>query len=446
MTKLMNEKLVEKTEYVVEKAKSLGATEVIAQGVVSRNRQIRFSNNQLDISQSWSESAIQVFLTVGKKAIGSEISRLDKVDYMVEKIVSIARASKDNPLWGGVAKGEFKYETPKTNEAIRKLDEPGKYVWKAIDAAFSEGAKNTGGLLFVGDDDSYLVSSEGPKGYDSTGYIELSIRAFADEQSSGHGVECSNNLADFHPEKAGRKAGKIANDAKKHPRLEVTEGKYDVIFDPLFFGAILSVLALHSSAFFALAQLSPFADKIGKKVASDIVTIRDHASPMSIGHRIFDEEGVPIRETIIIDHGIFKTFLHNTSTAKLFKTETTGNAGIVVPTAFTPLMDPGDYKLDELFSQVKNGLYLTNTWYTRFQNYVTGDFSTVPRDGAFVVKDGEMEGSTGNLRVSENAIDLLQRIGGLTRERNQVRWWTEISEPVFSPYVFATGVKITRSK
>jgi PmbA protein len=99
-----------------------------------------------------------------------------------------------------------------------------------------------------------------------------------------------------------------------------------------------------------------------------------------------------------------------------------------------------------MFSQVNNGLYLTNTWYTRFQNYATGDFSTVPRDGAFIIKDGEIKNSTANLRVSENAIRLLQNVDAMTRERYQLRWWDEISEPTFSPYVLARGVKITRSK
>jgi PmbA protein len=446
MTKLMTEEIIEKTEHVVEKARSLGATEVIAQGIVSRDRQIRFSNNQIDVSQNWFESTIHVFLTVGKKAIASQINRPDKVDFMVDKLISIAKASKDNPLWGGVAKGKFNYQAPRANEAIRKLDEPAKYVWKAIDAAFSEGAKNTGGLLYIGDDDSYLVSSEGPSGHDSSSYIELSIRAFADEKSSGHGIEATNNLTDFHPEKAGKKAGKIANDAMKYPREEIAEGSYDIIFEPLFFGAIMFALVQMSSAYYALAQLSPFGGKEGQKVASEKVTIRDYASPMSIGHRVFDDEGVPIKETVLIDHGEFKTFLHNTSTAKLFKTETTGNAGILVPTPFTIWMDAGDYNLEEMFSQVKHGLYLTNTWYTRFQNYAAGDFSTVPRDGAFIVENGEIKNSIANLRVSENAVRLLQNVEAMTRDRHQVRWWDEIGEPTFSPYVLVRGVKITRSK
>jgi PmbA protein len=444
--KLMAGELEEKTEHVVEKAKSLGATEVIAHATVSRDRQIRFSNNQLDISNTWHENTISVLITVGKKVVATEIRKFDDIDSMLEKLIAVAKSSKENPLWGGIAKGEFKYESPKIDKAIRRLDEPAKYVWKAIDAALAEGAKNTGGILYIGDEDTILVSSEGPTGRDSGSYVELSIRAFTDEDNSGHGVHCTNNLVEFHPEKAGKKAGEVAADSRKYPRKEIQEGKYDVIFEPLFFGAILSTLGETASAFEAMAQLSPFVDKIGQKVASENVTVRDYACPESIGRRVFDDEGVPIKETVIIDHGVFKTFLHNTSTAKLFKTETTGNAGIVMPAAFTTHLDPGDYKLEEMFSQVRHGLYLTNTWYTRFQSYAAGEFSTVPRDGAFTVEDGEVVGSTGNLRISENILKLLKNIECLTRERQQVQWWSEVSHPVFCPHVLARNVNITKSK
>ncbi|WXG46220.1 MAG: TldD/PmbA family protein [Candidatus Atabeyarchaeum deiterrae] len=444
--KLITDELIEKTEHVVEKARNLGATEVIAEAVVSRDRQIRYSNNQIDISQNWRDLGIHLVLTVGKKVVATEIKRFDDIDQMVGKVISIAKSSKDNPLWGGLAKGEFKYETSKADDAIRKLDDPAKYVHKAIDAALSEGAKNTGGVLRIGDGDSYLLSSEGPSGYDTESYIEFSMRAFTNELSSGHAVECSSSVADFHPEKAGRNAAEIARNAEKFPRQELEEGAYDVIFDPLIFGALLTDVGGSASAFMALAQLSCFVGKVGQKVASDKVTVHDYASPTSMGHRTFDDEGVPIKNTLLIDHGVYKTFLHNTSTAKLFKTETTGNAGIVMPTAFTLQMDPGDYKLEELFSEVKDGLYLTNTWYTRFQNYMTGDFSTVPRDGAFIVKDGEIKASTANLRISDNLLRVLLNVEGVTRERHQVRWWGEVEIPAFSPTVLSRKVKITKSK
>ena len=107
------------------------------------------------------------------------------------------------------------------------------------------------------------------------------------------------------------------------------EGKYDVVFDPLFVGSLLGMWGSMASAYYVMVQLSIFVDKIGKKVASEIVTLRDVPAAYSMSNRVFDDEGVPTRENVIIEKGVLKTYLHNTSTAKIFKTETTGNAGIV---------------------------------------------------------------------------------------------------------------------
>jgi PmbA protein len=192
--------------------------------------------------------------------------------------------------------------------------------------------------------------------------------------------------------------------------------------------------------------MSIFVNKLGQKVAPEIVTITDDPATYSLANRVFDDEGVPTRANVIIDHGNLKTFLHNTSTAKLFKTETTGNAGLVSPTPWNFEMNPGDFDKDELLDELGNGLYLTNTWYTRFQNYAKGDFSTIPRDGIFLVENGTIKKSLKDIRISDNALNLLSNIAGISKERQHVHWWGEADPPSISPYVLINKVRITRSK
>jgi len=100
----------------------------------------------------------------------------------------------------------------------------------------------------------------------------------------------------------------------------------------------------------------------------------------------FDEEGVPTQKTKIIDKGVLKTYLHNTSTAKKHNVKTTGNAGLISPNASNLILEGGSGNPFD----VKKGIYVTNLWYTRFQNYATGDFSTIPRDGMFLIENGEI--------------------------------------------------------
>jgi len=436
---------MERTEAIVKRAKALGADQVIARTTLSRSSQIRFSNNQVDISKAWNEYVTEVALAWQKRVVATEIYDFKEADERVGELMKLAKVSEPNPMYAGFAEGTYKYGKPKADRGIASLEEPILYVERAIEAAKEEVPEglNAGGTLLTSYEDVYLVSSEGPSGHDARSSIEVSVRAFSQEEASGHGVECSSTLREFEPERAGRKAGEIATLAEDPVPGE--EGTYDVVFDPLFTGCILDIYANMASAYRALIQLSIFGDKLGKRVAPETVTIRDRPAPYSVANRLFDDEGVPCRENVVIDHGVLRTLLHNTQTASIFKTETTGNAGLVVPGAWNLELDAGDMIREELFEEAGEGLYLTNTWYTRFQNYATGDFSTIPRDGAFVLRNGEVEGSIKDIRLSDNALRMLGSITAISEERQHIHSWSART-PSLSPYILIRDVRVTRPK
>ena len=435
-----------KTEEIVEKAKKLGADEVIAKTTFGRYRQVRFSGNQVDISLAWNDYVTDVVLAWKKRLVAGQIHDFADVDGNVKKLFGLAKVSQENPMFGGFAKGRFKYATGKADKKLMAVEDPTDYVFEAVSAAekAAGGEVDSGGIFFTKFEDVYLVSSEGATGVDSRSAVELSIRAFREREASGHGVECSSTLKDFDAARAGRKAGEIAKLAR-NPKIG-DDGAYDVVFDPLIVGSLLGMWSGMVSAFAVLAQMSVFVDKLGKKVAPDFVTMRDNPAPYCLYNRVFDDEGVPTRENVVIDHGVLRTFLHNTSTAKLFKTETTGNAGLPVPNAWNVELDAGDVTKDEMFEGVERGLYLTNTWYTRFQNQRQGDFSTIPRDGIFLIEKGEIKQSLKDLRISDNALTLLGNVAGTSKERQHVHWWFEAEPPSLSPYVLIKNVHLTKSR
>ena len=438
--------ILAKTDSIVKKCKALGADEAIARTEASRNRQVRFSNNQIDASLAWTNCATNVVLSCKKRVVATEIANFQKVDQTLKRLFELAEVSKENPLHGGFAQGKFSYQKSAADKTIDHLEDPAEYVFQAIDAAKKiVGPKtNAGGIFFASISDVYQVSSEGPAGEDCRSAVELSIRAFSDREASGHAVECSSKLKDLDPVRAGKKAGAIARLAK-NPKAGM-EGKYDVVFDPLFVGSLLGMWGPMASAYYVMVKLSIFVDKLGQKVAPEIVTLRDVPAAYSMANRVFDDEGVPAQENVIVDKGQLKTYLHNTSTAKVFETKTTGNAGIVVPGPWNIELDSGDMSKEELLKEVKNGLYLTNTWYTRFQNYSTGEFSTIPRDGIFKIENGEIKQSLKDIRLSDNALKLLRNITSISKERQNVHWWGEADPPSLSPYILIKNVQITTSK
>jgi PmbA protein len=435
-----------KTEEIIKKAKVLGADEAIASTVFGKYRQVRFSNNQIDITAAWNDYATDMILAWKKRVVATQIHNFRESDASLSQLMKLAKASRENPTFGGFAKGTFRYAKSRADKKIENLENLTDHVSVAIEAAKKEaGSKvDSGGILLAKFENVYLASSEGPIGVDARSAIELSIRAFSEREASGHSVECSSTLREFEPSRAGAKAGEIAKMAK-NPSLG-DEGVYDVVFDPLIFGSLLGVWAGMASAYSIMTQTSIFVDKLGKNVAPEIVTLKDNPAPYSLSNRVFDDEGVPTRENTFIDHGFFKTYLHNASTAKIFKTETTGNAGLIAPNPWNAEMGCGDASREELFKEMKRGLYLTNTWYTRFQNSSKGDFSTIPRDGIFLVEKGEIKRSLKDLRISDNALAMLGNIVGVSRERQHVHWWEEADPPSLSPYVLMKNVHITKSK
>jgi PmbA protein len=273
--------------------------------------------------------------------------------------------------------------------------------------------------------------------------LYLSIRALLSLEASGHGVACASRVSEFDPEKAGHKAGRVAALAA-NPKAGKA-GRYTVVFDPLIFGSVTDNAAGRLGAWTVLAGLSPYRGKIGKRVASEVVTITDDGSAESIARKKFDMEGVPTRKNVLIQKGILRTYLHNTSTAKKFRARTTGNAGLISPEPHAVFVKPGDWKKDEIFSEVKDGLWLTNTWYTRYQSYVTGDMSTIPRDGIFRIHKGEVVEAWKDVRITDNLIRLMKNVVALSDRTEQMMWWGEVSLPNFVPYALIKDVNITTS-
>ena len=428
---------------IVKKAQKLGCQDAVADVIQNRAHQIRFGRNEPVIANRWRESYASVFLVYDKRVVATDLKDLTDIDASLERLIKIAKASQRNPEYAGLAEGPFKYGRMRPDPKVLALEDGSDYVDAAIHGALAQGAKECAGSFWRYEDEHDLATSNGAGGHDHRAGLYLSIRAMLSLESSGHGIACASRLSQFDPEKAGRKAGRVASLAKNPTGGKA--GRYTVVFDPLIFGALTDQVAGRTSAYAVLAGFSPFGKKIGKRVASPAVTMWDDGSEESLSRKKFDLEGVPTRRTAIIQKGVLKTYLHNTSTAKRFKTKTTGNAGLISPDPHAVFVKPGDWSRDEIFSEVKDGLWLTNTWYTRYQSYISGDLSTIPRDGIFHIRKGEVVEAWKDIRLTDNLVRLMKNVVALSDQTEQMMWWGEVSIPNFVPYALIKDVGITRS-
>ena len=444
--------LKELAEHLVELCRSEGADDAVAEAMDETVSQIRFSNSQVDAFNSWRERHVSLFAAIGKQVISSDLRDMTRVDELAKSLVASAKSTPPSGDYRGIAQGRFKYRPPKVDRSIIALRDPSRFVHEAIAEAESEGANNVGGTLYVHHEMRGLASSGGAHALDENAYIDLSVRAFSQPEASGHAVSCTPRLLKLDAKQTGRRAGEMAV-AARNP-VQGDKGKFDLLMEPLFLGSMIQSTTRMMSALSVEIGISMFKGKLGKKVASGQVTLIDDPLLDSTSRRSFDHEGVPARKNALISEGVLKTYLHSTSTSKRFKTKTTANAGPLIPNAsgspgqpiaFHPVIQPGDWKKDEMIEDTKRGLYLNNTWYTRYQNYSTGEFSTIPRDAILLIEDGEIKGAVKNIRVSDNMMNLWNSVDALGKDGQEVYWWDEASPPSTLPLTRATGMNITRS-
>jgi PmbA protein len=161
---------------------------------------------------------------------------------------------------------------------------------------------------------------------------------------------------------------------------KVATQKAPVIFDPITARSLIGNIfeAVEGDGIYRKASF--LAGKLGERIASDNVTIIDDGQlPGLFGTSPFDDEGVPSRRTVVIDHGVLRSYLLNTYTAKKLGFRTTGNAsrGITGNAGVGHgnfFLEKGQLPPEDIIRGIRRGLYVTEL-IGQGVNIVTGDYS-----------------------------------------------------------------------
>jgi PmbA protein len=435
----------EVAEFALSEALRVGASDVSVLCAKSNDSQVRFANNEITLVNNVRDITLDIYLAKEKRRIvGSSFNPTEEgIRRFISNLVTSCNSLPVSEDYVPLPQGPFQYTSHANYDSQVEEAPLVEFVRETVDQALDAGAVRASGSLNTEVTELYMLTSAGSRGNDKQTQILLNVRAFADDNSSGHGLSCSSYVKDFHPEAAGKKAGENAK--KALGAKPVIEGKYNVIFSPTVVSNILPV-GSSASAFAIESGNSFLVDKLGKKVAVDRFSVDDWGTyAHGLGGRVFDDEGMPAGKNEIIKDGIFSTMLHNSSTAKKFgKEKSTGNAGIIAPRPTTLAFSAGDITLDEMIRETRDGLYVTNNWYTRYQNMQSGEYSTVPRDAAFRIQNGEIAYPVSGFRVSDSIPRQLLNIEMISKDREWIKWW-EVSTPTLAPAMMIKDVGVTRA-
>jgi PmbA protein len=168
---------------------------------------------------------------------------------------------------------------------------------------------------------------------------------------------------------------------------------------------------------------SRFAGKIGKQVASDLLTVEDDATNVEgLNASSFDREGVFHRRNVVIEKGTLKKFLYNMYTASKDGVRSTGNAGGSTsspPTVSTTnfLVKPMGSSVDKLVSEIDKGIIISR--FSGNVDPVNGDFSGVVKGGRLIM-NGTIKHAVKEVMVAGNVFEALRRLNGISRERKAI--------------------------
>ena len=177
---------------------------------------------------------------------------------------------------------------------------------------------------------------------------------------------------------------------------EMTGGKMTVVVHNAFGGVLLHEACVHSLEATSVAKgASVFCNKLGEKIASDIVTaIDDGSRPNQWGSLNFDDEGQPTQKNVLIENGILKSYLVDYRNSLKMNHPVTGS-GRRQSFQYSPtsrmtntFFAPGKDKFEDIIKDTKYGLFAKRMGGGSV-NPSTGEFNFSVSEG-YLIEDGKI--------------------------------------------------------
>lgn len=406
---------------------------------------------QVETLKESGSKAIGVRVFFGKRSAStysSDFSR-EGLDRMLSGALSLAKITSEDPNAGipepsqlGTIEGDLDLYS----SDVYSL--PGQeriaYARRAEKAALDADPRiknSDGGSFDAATGHKILANSHGFIGEYRRSYCSVAAVPIAQDEKGAmqrdYWFSVSRNLNGLEsPEEVGKVAAQRA--LRRLGARKVKTQQVPVIFDPLVATSILNHIFEGVNGDSVYRGASFLAGKLGQAVAAPNVTVIDDGTMRGgFGTSPFDGEGVPTRRTVVIDKGVFNSYLLNTYTAKKLGLQTTGNASRGL--AGTPGIGPGNYFLQagtktpqQLIGEVKDGLYVTE-FLGMGVNLVTGDYSRGA--SGLWISGGELTYPVEEITVAGNLKEMFKNISDIAND-------LEFRGAVASPTIRIDGLTV----
>ncbi|MBT5433651.1 MAG: metalloprotease TldD [Rhodospirillaceae bacterium] len=205
--------------------------------------------------------------------------------------------------------------------------------------------------------------------------------------------------------------------------VDAPAGEMQVVLGPGWPGILLHEAIGHGlEGDFNRKQTSAFSGLLGERIASPGVTVVDNGTITDRrGSLTIDDEGTPTSNTVLIEDGILRGYMHDRMNARLMGHETTGNgrresyAHQPMPRMTNTYMLNGDRDPQEIIGSVKKGLYAVN--FGGGQVDITNGKFVFSASEAYMIEDGKVGPAVKGATLIGNGPDVLTKVSAIGNDK-----------------------------
>lgn len=199
-------------------------------------------------------------------------------------------------------------------------------------------------------------------------------------------------------------------------------GRKTIILDPQMGGLIAHESFGHGlEADQVLRERSYLKQHLNKQVASEISSIYDTPSlDKQIGSYLFDDEGIKSGKNVLVEKGILKNFIYDRRSASELNAKPQGNgrresfAHPINPRMTNTYFGSGDYELNEMISEIKDGVMLVHGYFG-MEDPLGGGMQCTSKK-AYLIENGEKTKILKATALSGDVLNLLMNIDGVSKD------------------------------
>jgi len=395
-----------------------------------------FFQNKLSNSIRLQDNIVSSASTNIMLGVGIRVLKGDQTGYSFTEDISLASMKVAARTAAGIASGSAKaapqafnatqlmnyYDTEVSWEDVGVKDKV-EMLQAINDDVFKQDPRVVKSSVYFSDSENYILiaNSEGAFATDYQPMLRITVGCTAEQdgqrENNYFNFSARDDIRFLTPERLKRLPREaVARTVNLFEARTAPAGELPVVLAAGSAGILLHEAIGHGmEADFNRQGISVYSEKMNRQIAEPFVTIVDNGTnPYIRGSINVDDEGIPSQETVLVENGVLKTYMHDRISAKHYGLEPTGNGRresfkhYPMPRMRNTYMRSGPHEFEEMIASVDYGI-LADQFTNGQVNIGPGDFTFYVKSGS-LIENGKITAPIKDVNIIGNGPEVLKRV------------------------------------